>query len=542
MFRRCAFIACACLAPLSLVCAPVGASAAEGVNVAYVPYDAIAAVVLHPKRVLTSPKFELWPIEVATAAGLEHLGIDPTKVEQAIGLLGMTGLPAGQPGLGLVLLFAEPYDAVLVKERLGGTTTEANYNGKAYFKPKAQGGFGFAMPDERTLLIGTELALRGMLKPPKEPTPLVKLLESVDTTKTAVAVLDFDTIQPMVSLALEALPAVPEQLDEFLLAHEDLKWVELEIDLEKSPTIAFALGGNDEGSATKLKGLLEKAKEMGRQFAEAYIAQMEAEATDETSRAIPKYLRRLLNKFLGDIEIVQTGDRVDVVLLKQSPEMASTGVMVALLLPAVQAAREAARRNAAVNEMKQIAIAMHNYHDANKQFPARTIRDAEGKALLSWRVAILPYLEGGGAQLYKEFHLDEPWDSEHNRKLIARMPAVYQNPNFAEPGKTVFLALMGEGTIFGEPEGVRIRQIIDGASNTAMIVEADATQAVEWTRPDDLPVDMNQPLVGVGRLRPGIFNVVFADGSVRGIATDVDPELLRKIYTYAGGEVVQIPR
>ncbi len=540
MFRRCASIAWMCVVLLSPVYSPVSAPAAEGVNVAYIPYDAVAAVVLHPKRVLTSPKFELWPIEVATAAGMQYLGVDPSKVEQAVGVLGMTGLPAGQPGLGLVLIFAEPYDANLVKQRLGADTTEANYNGKAYFKPKGQSGFGFAMPDERTLLVGTELALRGMLKPPKEPTPLMKLLEDVDTTKTAVAVLDFDTIQPLVSLALEALPPVPPQLNEFLLAHEDLKWVELEIDLEKTPTIAFALGGNDEGSATKLKGLLEKGKEMGRQFAEGYLAQMEAEATDETSRAIPKYLRRLLDKFLGDVEIVQTGDRVDVVLLKETPEMASVGVMAALLLPATQAAREAARRSAAVNNMKQIAIAMQVYHDTNKHFPARTIRDAEGKPLLSWRVAILPFLDQ--QELYKQFHLDEPWDSEHNRKLIARMPEVYQNPSLPDTEKTVYLALIGEGTIFGGTEGVTIRQIVDGTSLTAMIVEADATQAVEWTRPDDLPVDMNRPLMGVGHLRPGIFNVVFADASVHAISANVDPELLRKLYTYAGREVVKIPR
>ncbi len=542
MFRSRAFCAVACVVLCSIVLAPSPARAGEGVDVEYIPYDAIAAVVLHPQRVLTSPKFELWPIEVATAVGMDNLGIDPAKVEQAIGVLGMTGLPAGQPGLGVILHFAEPYDKAAVMDRLGTNTAEATYNGKTYNRPNAQGGFGFAMPDERTLLIGTEMSLRGMLKPPKEATPLVKLLGSVDTSKTAVAVLDFATIQPMVSLALEALPPVPPAFNEFLLAHEDLSWVELEIDFEASPTIAFALGGNDEASAAKLKELLEKAKVMGQQYAEVYINQMEAEATDATSRAIPQYLRRLLNKFIGDVEIAQTDDRVDVVLLKESPEMATTGVMVALMLPAVQAAREAARRSAAVNQMKRIAIAMHNYHDANKKFPARVITDADGNPLLSWRVALLPYLEDGGAQLYKEFHLDEPWDSEHNSKLIARMPAVYGNPNFTSPGMTVYLALAGEGTIFGEAEGLGIRRITDGTSNTAMIVEADPIRAVEWTRPDDLLVDMDNPKDGVGNLRPGIFNVALADGSVHAISTDVDADVLRSLYTYAGGEVVEIPR
>ncbi len=540
MLRKTASGVCVCFVLLAIAVAPASVRAAEGVDTSYVPYDAIAAIVLHPRRVLTSPKFEMWPVEIATAAGIDNLGIDPAKVEQAIGVVGMSGLPAGEPGLGAILHFAEPYDQQLVMDRLGGNTEESTHNEKAYHKTKAPGGISFAMPDERTLLIGTDMAVRGMLNPPKEPTPLVKLLEKVDTSKTAVAVLDFATIQPLVSLALEALPPVPPAFNEFLLAHEDLSWVELSINLEATPTIEFSLGGNDEGSATKLKELLEKAKAMGQQVAEGYLAQMEAEATDATGKSVPQYLRRLLHKFLDDIEITQAGEQVDVVLLKETPEIASTGVMVALLLPAVQAARAAGRRNAATNQLKQIGIAMQNYHDLYKKFPARTIKDDDGAPLLSWRVAILPFLDE--MELYKSFHLDEPWDSEHNIKLIERMPQVYQNPNFDQVGKTVYLALVGDGTVFGGADGVSIRQIIDGTSLTAMIVEADPTHAVEWTRPDDLPVAVGNPAAGMGNLRPGIFNVLFGDASVHAISKDVDPQVLWSLFTYNGREVVHIPQ
>ncbi len=537
---KCASCISMCLVMLALIAAPSPVRAAEGVDTSYIPYDAVAAIVLHPKRVLTSPKFEMWPVEIATAAGIENLGIDPAKVEQAIGVIGMTGLPAGQPGLGAILHFSEPYDQQLVIDRLGGNTEEAIYNDKPYHKTKALGGFSFAMPDERTLLIGTDMAVRGMLKPPQEPTPLVKLLEKVDTSKTAVAVLDFATVQPLVIAGARGAAPVPPQFNQFLLAHEDLSWVELSINLEATPTIEFSLGGNDEGSATHLKELLEKAKDMGQQYAELYLAQMEADAADATGKSVPQYLRRLLHKFLDDVEITQTGDQVDVVLLKETPEIASTGVMVALLLPAVQAAREAARRNSATNQLKQIGIAMHNYHDANKIFPARTIKDDDGVPLLSWRVAILPYLDE--MELYKSFHLDEPWDSEHNKQLIERMPAVYQNPNFDQAGKTLYLAPVGDGTVFGGDDGLPIRQIIDGTSRTAMIVEADPTHAVEWTRPDDLPVAVGNPAAGMGNLRPGVFNVLFGDASVHAISKDVDPQVLWSLFTYNGREAVQIPQ
>src|SRR5262245_66309297 len=102
--------------------------------------------------------------------------------------------------------------------------------------------------------------------------------------------------------------------------------------------------------------------------------------------------------------------------------------MLALLLPAVQAAREAARRNQSINNMKQITLGMQNHFTAKQTFPAPG--GAPGASQLSWRVHILPFIEEEA--LYKEFHLDEPWDSPHNKALIAKMPAVFRNPRSEE--------------------------------------------------------------------------------------------------------------
>src|SRR5882672_4340583 len=72
----------------------------------------------------------------------------------------------------------------------------------------------------------------------------------------------------------------------------------------------------------------------------------------------------------------------------------------------------------ASNDLKQLALAMHNYHSAYGQLPPAAVRDKNGKLLLSWRVLILPYIEQDN--LFKEFKLEEPWDSDHNKKLIAK--------------------------------------------------------------------------------------------------------------------------
>lgn len=215
----------------------------------------------------------------------------------------------------------------------------------------------------------------------------------------------------------------------------------------------------------------------------------------------------------------------------------SLPVAAALLLPAVQSAREAAQRAQSMNNLKQMMLAMHNYHDTYRQFPPQFNADENGKPLLSWRVHILPFVEQ--APLYQQFHLDEPWDSEHNRKLIAQMPPVYRAPGSrAEPGETNYLGVSGEGALLVGKEKVRIADIIDGTSNTIMLVEAGDSLAVPWTKPDDFDIGAENPMAQLMGLRQGGFLAGFADGSVRFISQGIDPQVLKALFTRGGGEVV----
>ena len=112
---------------------------------------------------------------------------------------------------------------------------------------------------------------------------------------------------------------------------------------------------------------------------------------------------------------------------------------IALFLPAVRSAREAARRAQCTNNLKQIGLALFNYEDIQGRLPAAAIADKDGRPLLSWRVAILPYLEC--SSLYSKFHLDEPWDSPSNLALLESMPLVYACPSdkARKPGMTGYL-------------------------------------------------------------------------------------------------------
>jgi RNA polymerase sigma factor (sigma-70 family) len=194
----------------------------------------------------------------------------------------------------------------------------------------------------------------------------------------------------------------------------------------------------------------------------------------------------------------------------------------------------AAQRALSMNNLKQILIAMHGYHDTHGKFPA-DITDKDGKPLLSWRVAILPYIEQ--ERLYKQFKLDEPWDSENNKKLLAQMPVTYR-VGFQKKGetKTYYQGFAGPGTVFERGKAVKLEQIADGTSNTIGVIEAGPP--VEWAQPGDIPYDPKKPLVGMG----GPFtNVVFAahcDGAAYAYRRDLDETTLRHLIETNDGNPV----
>jgi hypothetical protein len=268
----------------------------------------------------------------------------------------------------------------------------------------------------------------------------------------------------------------------------------------------------------------------------------------ESAKALDAALAPVLKAIAADKNARAAIPEVEKVISLLTPTVEGSQLVLALdekqaraaLGPVARWAVASAMRIRASNNMHQLNLAAINHADANGgTMPAVATFDKAGKPLLSWRVHLLPYLDQNA--LYKEFHLDEPWDSDHNKKLIAKMPAVFRGASrkLNEQGKTTFLAPTGKGTAW-PGGGAALRypaSFTDGTSNTILFVLADDDHAVEWTKPDDLKIDPDKPHAGLGK-RAGTFVVGIADGSVRFLKPTISKETLWAAFTPDAGDIL----
>lgn len=217
-------------------------------------------------------------------------------------------------------------------------------------------------------------------------------------------------------------------------------------------------------------------------------------------------------------------------------------ILYGFIVPAAAMVQGAAMRMRSVGNLKQIGLALHAYADRHGgKFPPAFVCDAQGHRLYSWRVLILPYLEQD--DLYKQFKLDEPWDSPHNLALLPRMPLVYAPPKrwcvSYPPNSTFYQVFVGPGAAFEGGEAVPLSSFTDGVSDTILIAEGG--QAVPWTKPEDLTFAADLPLPALGGLFRGGegqgFNAAFGDGHVAFYHQNWPGESkLRALITRNGGE------
>jgi hypothetical protein len=221
------------------------------------------------------------------------------------------------------------------------------------------------------------------------------------------------------------------------------------------------------------------------------------------------------------------------------------GLIALLVLPAFQSTHHQGPRQSCSNNLKQIALAMHNYNDVYKSLPPAYTVDEEGNRLHSWRTLLLPFLEQ--VPLYEQIDLTKPWDAPENRLLLEVQLSAFQcpaHPNDGSP-RTDYMLIVGPGALFDGDQTVSFRDILDGSSNTIMIVEV-TDQSVHWAEPQDLSFDERQITINAASADPGSYHqgcslVALADGSVRILVEKTSPEVMKALITRAGGEAVEVP-
>jgi hypothetical protein len=450
-----------------------------------------------------------------------------------------------------VLTFSAAFDPdAVVKSYLPNAAAEKVGGKTVYRSPESE--LELYFPDNKHIVVGGGGSLNAYLsKPVAKDGPLAAALKQAAGGKAAVACISVAAL-PIPKDAMEGAPA---ELKPLLKAER----LTVSVELGAGMKIDVAAGYADATAAQDAEKAVKALAELGRK---------------ELAKIKKDYEGRLFNpKAKGPRPVGDLPEGVATVFalgaITQADELlanpgalvkrngaeltasfsvskelvtalgGSAGAMIGLLLPAVQKVRESAARMQSQNNLKQIGIAVHAYHDANGHLP-QDIVDKNGKPILSWRVLILPYIEQDN--LYKLFKLDEPWDSDNNKAASQAWIKVFMSPSGTLPerpefGLTSYRGIAGPDAIFEPGKKVRFADVTDGLSNTIMVIETD--EMVPWAKPGDFPFDPKKALPKI--VPPGkkpVFNVLMGDGSVRAIVPTIEEKTLKALFTRNGGEVI----
>ena len=470
----------------------------------------------------------------------------PSTIERITMVVLSLDKDKGEPKLVTILAFNTPFDAAKVKAQYMPLAKELQAGGKKYlFEPGE--GLAIYFADKQTLTFSDGDTMAEYLAMPAKATgPLSEGLALAAKHPLVVSGNVKDLPLP---------PNFAENIPEEY--HPLLKAQTLTFVADASKDFTLALKAKFPNAADAAAG--EKSLRTAGETARRLLAQPKGEAEKMVfgkKKDGPRPIEELpqvvagiaglggintLDEILADLPLKLEGDTVSATVnlpayLAPYGNLAIVGA--GLMLPAVQKAKAAAARMSSMNNLKQIAIAMHSYEATNGHFPPAAICDKNGKPLLSWRVAILPYLEQ--QNLYDQFKLDEAWDSDNNRKLVARMPKLYMDPRVPlgpeNLNKTYYKVFVGKDAGFQWDTGAKPAAIADGLSNTVMA--AAAGDPAIWSKPEDFEFDPKQKLPELTKPFDVLMFAMF-DGSVRTIRPKNSKNfetLMKALITPNGGE------
>ncbi|HVU86006.1 MAG TPA: DUF1559 domain-containing protein [Pirellulales bacterium] len=505
------------------------------IDVSYIPAEAVFAFVADSLQLTNAPNFQLVNRDLKDP--LKLMGYDLDATDQII-LIGGLGKKLGEYYVGSIQRFKQPVDMDAFLHIRSPEWEEVADGDHKYYRSQDKSVPCVCAIADRVILEANEETLKKMMSADKDAdSPLLNTLRKMDDSSAATAVVEVAAIRPQISafLVFTKLPApfdappydgikkLPGNIDEAVL----------KFDIAPYTSLSATLRAKDEDAAIATDTFVANVVDKVVDTVEEMTAGSDDGGGDMRAGAQTEALRNLL----GDIKelLVHSREGNELKVSYGGRPVQNQITMIGpTMISSYRNSWEKATVQASEEKLATIGAALNEYAAAKGTYPAPASYGPDGKPLLSWRVHLLPQL--GQQALYDQFHLDEPWDSEHNKKLIKRMPVVYRNPGHLFDGKTQYVMPTGVGTVFEGKEGPKPDSLTDGKSKTILVVELFDGRGVEWTKPEDQKLDRADPTINLTHLAKPYFLAVFGDGVARRIDAKKNPTIVVGLFSPAGGE------
>ena len=499
---------------------------AKHVTLQYVTPRYFAAVVIHPDVLLRSPSGRMMPIEMLQSLVMSDPPIDLSQVDELLLLFGMDR--SFEPVFGAVCHFKKSCPREAIMAHLEPIAAEPRNGMPVVYRVRQIDGAHAALPDDRTLIVSAENELRDMLFGRRASGPLARQLESLDCDAAVTALWALAPVRGLQYLALSALESSSPEVEEIAAVAELLSAAELDLRLNPEAEVRLVLKAEGEDSVAELEQRFDRAlAAAGRRLEAEIFPGRDGERSPPADREL-RYLRRLASQLIGAVERRRDDDYLELRVKGDALVAASVGVVVADCLsgdsghdPSLQAMRKSQ------SNLQRIGEGLTEYHRLHHKLPHPS-NDRDGKPLLSWRVHLLPFV--GEQELYERFHLDEPWDSEHNRALLSQMPDTYRNMEPVRGETTTYLLATGPAALYSPGKTVSLDDLDLGNTATILVVEANSARSIAWTKPGDFAFDPRDIFAGLGGQRKGGFLALMAGGTVDFIDFTTSPDKVRELF------------
>jgi len=423
-----------------------------------------------------------------------------------------------------------------------------------------------ALPGDRWVVMAPLPKLKQMLDGDKQGKKLIAELKAQGLDKDLIGVGDFTKIRPLLMDERENLER--EFGEEATTVMENIDTFKLAVDLGGENLVDLSTTSPNAEGAEEVVGIANGHKSNAALGALAIKPMLTKSGMPELGEALTSAATDLLEGLSIESDGVN-----GTLVLKKPADFDSWPSKIDPLLAGMKAV--AGKRNR-INNMKQILLAFHNFHDVYGELPANAIYSEDGKPLLSWRVALLPFVEENF--LYESMDLRKTWNSDHNKAFASSYvwsfasaegsgsekidfgdgpeEEGFDKPKKAEPAvavppvegdapkrtfKTRYQVFVGPGSVFDQNQGRRFRDITDGMSNTIMVIETGPGKSVPWSQPADIAFEKDTDLMAaIGEPTDGKYIVGMGDGSVKEMTPESLKKVLRAMVTRGGAEETEL--